>query len=172
MNYERVYRMPTSFTYVKKGYNPVEVDNYIETLENIVKGYKEKDAAIKNAIVNAQIAADKIVSDAEKKAENIADEAVTKVKLIRSSVEKQRILLKNFQDDYNALINRYVHDFEQRDVAPVASGIDELERYLDTLISPAPLKATQSISPKEPTVKNEQTQAAQDDNADIAELLR
>ena len=127
--------MPTSFSYVKKGYNPVEVDNYIETLENVVKSYKEKDSAIKNAIINAQIAADNIIRDAERKSNDMSVQAIKKVDLIRTSISTQRSLVKSFQDDYNALVGKYVSNFEQKDVLPVYASISELEEYLTSLTS-------------------------------------
>ena len=127
--------MPTSFSYVKKGYNPVEVDNYIETLENVVKSYKEKDSAIKNAIINAQIAADNIIKDAEKRSNDMSVQAIKKVELIRNSISAQRNLVKSFQDDYNTLVNKYVSNFNQKDVLPVYASISELEEYLTSLSS-------------------------------------
>lgn len=125
--------MPTSFSYVKKGYNPVEVDNYIETLENVVKSYKEKDSAIKNAIINAQIAADNIIKDAEKRSNDMSVQAIKKVELIRNSISAQRSLVKAFQDDYNSLVDKYVSNFNQKDVLPVYASISELEEYLTSL---------------------------------------
>lgn len=125
--------MATNFTYVKKGYNPIEVDNYIETLENVIKSYKEKDASIKNAIINAQIAADNIVGEAQKSADDLSLQAMNKVEAIRSSIEKQRSLVKAFQDEYNTVVQKYVHDFNAKDIIPVYGSINELEDYLASL---------------------------------------
>ena len=125
--------MATSFTYVKKGYNPIEVDNYIETLENVIKSYKEKDASIKNAIINAQIAADHIVEEAKIRSDDLSLQAMQKVEAIRSSIEKQRSFVKTFQEEYNILVQKYVHDFNAKDILPVYGSINELEDYLASL---------------------------------------
>jgi len=53
-----------SFSIVKRGYDPHEVDSYIERLEQIIKSYKDKDNSINNAIVSAQVAADNILKNA------------------------------------------------------------------------------------------------------------
>ena len=169
--------MPTSFSYVKKGYNPVEVDNYIETLENIVKSYKEKDSAIKNAIINAQIAADNIIQDAEKRACDMFEQATKKVELIRNSISSQRTIVQSFQEDYNRLIDKYVTDFNQKDVLPVYASISDLEEYLTSLTSD--FEETESLSKDDdvflekadpPKAKSAAEEESRDD-ADIAELL-
>ena len=57
------------FTYVKRGYDPEEVEKYITTLEQVIKSYKDKDNAIKNAIISAQVAADNVVKNARLQAD-------------------------------------------------------------------------------------------------------
>ncbi len=127
--------MNKTFSIVKKGYDPLEVDRYITELEEIVKSYKEKDVAIKNALVNAQIAADNIVKNAEVEADTYKLKSIEKLFSIKNSIGQQRNQLANFKNDYNRLIQRYVKDFNDFDFISVENRIDELHDYIDDVIS-------------------------------------
>lgn len=122
-----------NFTIVKKGYNPQEVDEYIETLEKVVKSYKDKDNAIKNAIISAQIAADNIIKNAEAEAVAYRAQAMEHLKKIFESVETQRSRAQSFQDEYNDLLHKYLRNFEESDISLVYDRIDELEKYLQEI---------------------------------------
>ena len=67
--------MTYDFQIVRKGYNPDEVDAYIEDLENQLNEYKEKSSTINKAIINAQIAADNIIKAAHAETEKILSQA-------------------------------------------------------------------------------------------------
>ncbi len=125
--------MHESFSIVKKGYDPEEVNEYIEQLEGIIKSYKEKDHAIKNAIISAQIAADNIIKNAELEAASKKIKAVEFVKSLSNSLQEQKNLLKEFQSDYNALIKKYLVDFDDREYLNMFSKINEIEEYLTNL---------------------------------------
>ena len=122
-----------SFSIVKKGYNPQEVDEYIETLEQVIKSYKDKDNAIKNAIISAQVAADNILKNTHLEAEEYKTQTLSKLRHIYESVETQRSRMQSFQDDYNDMLRKYVREFEENDVARIFDRIDELEKYLREL---------------------------------------
>lgn len=123
--------MSSRFNYVKRGYDPAEVDAYIETMEAVIKSYKEKDAAIKNAILNAQIAADGIILNAKNQSKEIKEKALLQVMEIKESVSTQKTMLKDFQDEYNQLINKYMHTVNNHDIGAVKEKINSLEKYLD-----------------------------------------
>jgi len=125
--------MPNKFNIVKRGYDPAEVDGYIEALENVIKSYKEKDAAIKNALVNAQLAADNIIKNAELEVVNSKQKAVAQLEKITYSITKQRTLMDNLQRDYLKLAESYIKGIEEREFRQVYDEIDKLERYLDSL---------------------------------------
>lgn len=125
--------MPDRFSYIKRGYDPSEVDNYIDALETVIRSYKEKDAAIKNAIINAQIAADNIVKNAELEAERIKADAAGQVEGIYNSIMHQRELLEAFCADYTAMFNKYMHPFDAQDMSSVQARIDSLAEYLAEL---------------------------------------
>jgi len=122
-----------SFSIVKRGYNPEEVDEYIETLEQVIKSYKDKDNAIKNAIISAQVAADNILRNTHLEAAEYKTRTLAQLRHIYESVEIQRNRLRAFQDDYNEMLRKYLRGFDESDASLINSRIDELEKYLREL---------------------------------------
>lgn len=135
--------MADAFNYVKKGYDPIAVDQYIAQLEDVLKSYKDKDASIKNAILNAQIAADNIVKNAELKAEHITRSAVKQLNYIMDSVERQRQFITQFEYDYEEIIKKYLREFNGLKVSTLHEDLDNLKEYL------ASLNAHEEESPEE-----------------------
>lgn len=142
--------MQNNFSIVKKGYNTIEVDEYIEELEKVIRSYKEKDKAIKNAIINAQVAADNIVKNAELEAASIKHNAVAHLANIQNSLVQQKVMLKEFQADYNTLISKYVIDFNDAEYLQTYTKINELEEYLVSLHAPAPVVAPAPVAESKP----------------------
>jgi len=126
-----------SFSIVKRGYNPQEVDEYIETLEQVIKSYKDKDNAIKNAIISAQVAADNILKNTHLEAAEYKNRTLEQLRRVYESVEVQRSRMQAFQDDYNNMLHKYIRPFEESDAAAIFERIDELERYLRELSATA-----------------------------------
>lgn len=122
--------MIAKFNIVKRGYSIDEVDEHIEALENIIKSYKEKDAAIKNAIINAQVAADNIIKTAEDEAYEIKRQTGKKLDRIAGTIERQRDFIKDFEKDYSEMINKYLHAFERGDMLKVCERLNELEEHI------------------------------------------
>ena len=122
-----------SFSIVKRGYNPQEVDEYIETLEQVIKSYKDKDNAIKNAIISAQVAADNILKNTHLEAVEYKTNTLSRLRHIYESVETQRSRMQSFQDDYNDMLRKYLRAFEESEMNQVFDRIDELEKYLSEL---------------------------------------
>jgi len=125
--------MPGKFNYIKNGYNPDEVDSYVDSLENVLKSYKEKDSAIKNAIISAQVAAENIIRNAELEAQDMKRKAVYELQAISDSIARQKEQIKNFQNDYNLMLGKYLKTIEENDVASVYSSVNEMENYLFSL---------------------------------------
>lgn len=121
--------MPMKFNFVKKGYDPAEVDKYIEELEGVVGSYKEKDASIKNAILSAQVAGDAIVGEAKQKAEEIISGAVQKVNDITELVVGQKKIIDDFRSEYDGLARKYIHTVNDQEFNAIYSKIGELEQY-------------------------------------------
>ena len=125
--------MPDKFGYSKQGYNPAEVDSYVDSLENVIKSYKEKDSAIKNAIISAQVAAENIIKNAELEALAMKNKTLSDLKFMADSIDKQKDNIKRFQTDYSQLIGKYLKNFEESDLISVYSTVNEMENYLFTL---------------------------------------
>ena len=117
------------FPIVKKGYSPQAVDEYIDTLEQVIRSYKDKDNAIKNAIISAQVAAENILKNTHMEAAAYKTKALSKLKQIHDSIGVQRTRLQAFQEDYDVVLRKYLNNFEESDMARIRSGIDELEGF-------------------------------------------
>ena len=122
--------MPDRFNYVKKGYDPEQVDTYIETLEQVVKSYKDKDSAIKNAIISAQMAADNIVKNAHLMVAESRTQALSQIQSIIASISEQRNKVKEFQEEYMNMVQKYLIDFNETDMNRVYNKITELEQLI------------------------------------------
>ncbi len=125
--------MPNRFPYVKKGYDPDKVDEKIETLEEVIRSYKSKDSAIKNAILNAQIAADNIIQNAKNQAQEIKSEAAVQLSDIKLSISFQRDMLKQFENEYMLLVSKYLHAIPTQDFSEINKKISDLEAHIESL---------------------------------------
>lgn len=133
------------FTIVKRGYSPEEVDYYIGKLERIIDEYKEKDSSITNAIINAQVAADNIIKNAHLASEEIRSTTITHLDTVYKSINKQKEIVKDFQEQYYELVSKYLRDAETTDFLDIFSSINELENYM------ASLKKGQALQKEEPS---------------------
>ena len=122
-----------SFSIVKRGYNPQEVDEYIETLEQVIKSYKDKDNAIKNAIISAQVAADNILKNTHMEAAEYKARTLDQLRHVYDSIGQQRSHVQAFYEDYNAMLQKYMRPFEESDVSVIYERIEDMEQYLREL---------------------------------------
>ena len=136
--------MPDRFNYVKKGYDPEQVDNYIDTLEQVVKSYKDKDSAIKNAIISAQMAADNIVKNAHLQVAESRTQALSQIQSIIASISEQRNKVKEFQEEYVNMVQKYLIDFNETDMNRIYNKITELEQLIARAAYIAPSTASTS----------------------------
>jgi len=136
--------MPDRFNYVKKGYDPEQVDTYIETLEQVVKSYKDKDSAIKNAIISAQMAADNIVKNAHLQVSESRTQALSQIQSIIASISEQRNKVKEFQEEYVGMVQKYLIDFNEADMTHIYNKITELEQLIARAAYIAPSTASTS----------------------------
>ncbi len=125
--------MSERFTMVKRGYDPTEVDNYIETLEQVIKSYKDKDNTIKNAIISAQMAADNIIKNAHAQADEIRRATSSQISTLLRSIDGQRMLVKEFEQDYNRMLEKYVKNIDSGDISLINQRINELEVSLNAI---------------------------------------
>ena len=122
------------FTFVKRGYDPAEVDKYISTLEQVVKSYKDKDNAIKNAIISAQVAADNMIQNAKLQADEYKNQIVTELEKVRKEVERQRVRVQAFQDVYSGLVRKYLQELDNNDVNELNKRLDDVDGLLTMLM--------------------------------------
>ena len=125
--------MEKLFNIVRKGYDQDEVDSYIQSLEAVIKSYKDKDDTIKNAIINAQISADNIIKNSEIEADRISKRAVRLVNEIHVSISSQKQIVHSFQEEYNRLVSKYLQNIGSSEVEKVLGKIAELEQYLGSI---------------------------------------
>ena len=122
------------FTQVKRGYDPQEVDKYIATLEQVIKSYKDKDNAIKNAIISAQVAADNMIKNAKLQADEYKGQIVKELEKVRQEVDRQRMRVQAFQDVYNGLIRKYLTEMDGDDVSELHKRLDDVDNLIAVLM--------------------------------------
>ncbi len=136
--------MTYDFQIVRKGYNPDEVDAYIEDLENQLNEYKEKSSTINKAIINAQIAADniikaahaeteKILSQANKEATELTETTINQIKFLKLNIANQKNLIDNFRKDYKFLTEKYLNPLVTSDTDKVFDKLTEIEKLIDNI---------------------------------------
>ena len=121
------------FTLVRKGYDPEEVDKYISTLELVIKSYKDKDNAIKNAIISAQVAADNMVKNAKMQADEYKSQIVRELGKVSTEVERQRIKLQAFSDIYTSLVRKYLTEPKENDLRDLFDRLDDVDKIINIL---------------------------------------
>lgn len=126
--------MSEKFTVVKRGYDTSEVDEYIVQLETTIRNYKEKDNAINNALISAQITASNVIKEANESSDLIKSAAIEKLDAITASVTVQKRMVKEFQNDYNSLMNKYMHEINETEILSLYSKVQDLEEYIDGLV--------------------------------------
>lgn len=126
-----------TFATERRGYNTAEVDQYIRDLESQlskkdakIDEYRSKEAAINQSVVEAQILANKIVSDANTEAQRIHQEALDSMTDIKSQVKAMHEKLLMFQKDYNRILQQYLVAVRCTDMV---SLFDDLDRFMDKL---------------------------------------
>ena len=118
------------FSIVRRGYDPEEVDRYITTLEHVIKSYKEKDNAIKNAIISSQVAADRIIADAKNTAGEMKSKIAKQLSYITEAVDIQRVRVKAFQDVYSSLVQKYLKEMDTSEISELMEKLNDLERIV------------------------------------------
>lgn len=118
------------FSVVKKGYSPEEVDKYISTLEQVITSYKDKDNAIKNAIISAQLAADNIVKNAKLQANEYKSQIATELEKVRKEINIQRDRIQSFQYQYNELVRKHLVEFDQSEMQRLNNTLDDVDKLV------------------------------------------
>lgn len=123
------------FSYVKRGYSPEEVNKYIATLEQVIKSYKEKDNAIKNAIISAQVAADNVVRNAHMQAHEYKKKISQQLIQVSSAIDAERMRLQAFHDVYMGLMKKYLFEITSADMFEISRRLDDMEALINDLLA-------------------------------------
>lgn len=123
--------MGTSFNTVKKGYDPKEVQEYIQLLDKELKTYKDKEQFISSALVEAQVSAKNVVEDAKRQAQKIEDDAVGKLQDIKNKIEKSKKKIYQFQEDYANFTQRFESSFNEGELNKLLTSLDSIYTSLE-----------------------------------------
>ena len=122
------------FTEVKRGYDPDEVDSYIDSLDSVIKSYKEKDNIIKNAIISAQMAADNMIKNAKMQADEYKYQIGRELEKMRTEIERERIKIQEFYEAYGEFVRKYLVSPNEKDISGLNKRLNEIDRLLDELM--------------------------------------
>lgn len=123
--------MATSFTMVKKGYEPKEVLEYIGLLEKELESYKNKEQFISQALVGAQASAQKVIQQAETKAIKIEQDALYKLENVRQKITYSKEKLSQFQENYYSFMERFTTSFNDEELNKLFSSLDSIYTSLE-----------------------------------------
>ena len=122
------------FSIVRRGYDPEEVDKYISTLEQVIKSYKDKDNAIKNAIISAQVAADNMVKNAKMQADEYKAQIGRELGKVTAEIDRQRVKLQAFNDIYTSLVRKYLIEPRESDMRDLFARLDDVDKMINILM--------------------------------------
>jgi len=122
------------FSYVKRGYSPEEVNKYIATLEQVIKSYKEKDNAIKNAIISAQVAADSVVRNAQMQAKDYKKRISQQLLQISAAIDTERMRVQAFYDIYMSMVRKHLYDIKSTDMLEVSQRLNDMDELVSELL--------------------------------------
>lgn len=123
-----------NFTEVKRGYDPEEVDDYIASLDSVIRSYKEKDNAIKNAIISAQVAADNMIKNAKLQADEYKSQIVRELENARDEIVRERFKIQEFQELYAGLVRKYLLKLDEQDTSKLYTCLNEIDKVIDRLM--------------------------------------
>jgi len=148
---------------MRNGYNIDEVNKHIEGLERIISEYKEKDAAIANTMISAQIAADNIIKNANLAAKSIRQETVEHLNRVSESLDKQKNLITRFEQDYCELVEKYLMKVNETEFKDTLTRVDELGSYLSELKGVAVAALEEPAQPAPIAYENQTSQQAEEE---------
>ena len=126
--------MSGRFGIVRKGYDPEEVDAYldkvrdyltklednqkstkieIDRLTKALNDYKQKEASINNALVNSQISADSILLNARNAADNIVKNAKNEAKITKDAINQLLSDIAQSMHPHRRVVQNFRRDYEE-----------------------------------------------------------
>lgn len=123
--------MSTSFNTVKKGYDPKEVQEYIQLLEKELATYKDKEEFISRALVEAQVSAKNVVEQAKDQAVQIEEDAKHKLEHIKEKIEKSKEKIYQFEEEYANFTKRFEASFNENELNKLLTSLDSIYTSLE-----------------------------------------
>jgi hypothetical protein len=74
-----------------------------------------------------------MLSLAEDEVSEIKKETYRKLERIAGTIERQKEFVRDFQTDYNNMVNKYLHGFNDNEILKVYLKINELEEHISSL---------------------------------------
>lgn len=123
--------MNRDFPIVRKGYDQHQVTRYIEELENSLSYYKERETAINKAVINAEVTAENIIEEANKKARDMELKARHQLTEVKEKTLEVKEKLEIFQKKYNILIQDYLVTLRSDELVDLFNQLDDIADFLD-----------------------------------------
>ena len=128
-----------SFTTVRRGFDPAQVEQYIRELEATLSkkeqqltDYQNKENAITKAVVEAQLTADSVIRAANDEAEKLKMEAAAELEDVKQKATALRQNLIAFQQEYNRILQQYLVAVRCTDMVEIFDRLDALLAKLGT----------------------------------------
>lgn len=127
--------MPTFTINRKGGYEMVEVDAYINSLEQQLKEYENKASAINKAIISAQMASDKMVKQANEETAAVVKKANEQsAEMLKKANEEYAALIKKANDEAAEILNEAENE-KKRLIAEAHKTYDALAENADSQLA-------------------------------------
>lgn len=123
-------KMRNNFTVVKKGYDPVEVESYISRLEEELTQFRSTQAAIANALIHSENAAQIIINEAQQHSEKLRKESEESLLELQKKIKHMRMKLDSFQSTYNQLMHKYIVSVNNEDFNELFDSLDKISDSL------------------------------------------
>lgn len=123
--------MLNSFSMVKRGYEPNEVDTFIRELEEAIVFYKMKEQYISQALVESQIASKKIIEEAEIRAFQIEKKSLIQLEHLKQELNDTKKRLQNFKNEYDTFMNNFKSSFDEDELLSFYDSLDDLSNTID-----------------------------------------
>lgn len=146
-----------SFTTVRRGFDPAEVEKYIYELEATLSkkdqqlaDYQKKEIAITKAVVDAQLTAASVIKAANDDAVKLKQEAAAEMEDVKQRATALRQKLIAFQQEYNRILQQYLVAVRCTDMVEIFDRLDALLIKLGTDKEELP---SPPDAPEEPAVE-------------------
>ncbi|QUH30391.1 hypothetical protein [Vallitalea guaymasensis] len=122
--------MSNSFSIIKKGYSPQEVDDFIMELEDAIDDYKLKEQYISQALVESHITSKQIIEEAEIRAFEIEKDALIQLEHLKHELDNTKKKLETFKNDYDIFIEHFKNSFTDTELQTILDTIDEIDNII------------------------------------------